>query len=70
MLILYLPFALLKCTQTAAFVKINISRAIDKMMQPIAPAETPLLLSVAATAVDTKINRGGVIDRNHVTILF
>lgn len=65
---MYLPFALLKCTQAAEFIIINISRAIDKMMQPITPAETPLLRSVAATAVDTKINREGVINRNHVTI--
>lgn len=68
MLILYLPFALLKFTQIAEFIIINISRAIDKMMQPITPPETPLLRSVAATAVDTKINREGVIERNHVTI--
>lgn len=70
MIIRYLPFALLKCTQTAAFIIINISKNIDKMMQPIAAAETPLLGSVTATAVDTKINREGFIDRNHVDLFF
>lgn len=65
---LYLPFTRLKCAQRAAFIIINISRAIDKKMQPIAAAESPLLRSVAATAVVTKINRESVIDRNHVTI--
>jgi len=62
---MYLPFALWKCIQTAAFIIINISKTIDKMMQAIAAAETPLLRSVTATAVDTKMNREGFIDRNH-----
>lgn len=35
------------------------------MMQPIAAAETPLLLRVDAIAVDTKINREVYINRNH-----
>lgn len=67
-IIIYLPFVLLKCTQTA-FIIINISKTIDKMMQPIAAAETPWRRSVTATAVDTKI-RDGFIDRNNADLFF